>query len=285
MSIVLCAPEAVETTRDMPTAPDVADTEAVVVSNTAVNSDYYHLILHAGGPALKAQAGQFFNIACPATSKDLPFLRRPMSAYGVDPLAGRIEFLYKVSGAGTRGLATLREGNALPILGPLGIGFRLDPAWRHIVVVGRGVGLATLAPLAEMAAARNVGISVILSARSREMVMSVERFRNAKAHVEIVIDDDGSSDPLNVERILLGLVESQNVGAFFTCGSNRLMLLLKRMSAELKIPGQVAMEQQMACGLGMCFCCVRSFRGEAGTEQRRVCVEGPVFSLEEALSW
>jgi dihydroorotate dehydrogenase electron transfer subunit len=286
MSTVLSAPEPLETILDAPqTAYDVADTEAVAVSNAAVNSDYYHLILRADGLALTAQAGQFFNIACPATSKDLPFLRRPMSVYRVDPRAGHIEFLYKVTGAGTRGLATLREGNTVPILGPLGIGFTLNPKWRHIVVVGRGVGLATLAPLAEMAAAQGVGITAILSARSRELVMSLERFANAKAHVEIVTDDDGSSDPLNVERILLGLIESRKADALFTCGSNRLMLLLKRVGAVFKIPGQVAMEQQMACGLGMCFCCVRSFQGEEGIEQRRVCVEGPVFKLEEALSW
>jgi dihydroorotate dehydrogenase electron transfer subunit len=46
------------------------------------------------------------------------------------------------------------------------------------------------------------------------------------------------------------------------------------------------MEQQMACGLGMCFCCVRNFETpDGGPEQRRVCLEGPVFKLSEALSW
>ena len=63
------------------------------------------------------------------------------------------------------------------------------------------------------------------------------------------------------------------------------MLLLKRLGAELGIPGQVALEQQMACGLGMCFCCVRSFEVAGEVEHRRVCREGPVFDLAEALSW
>jgi len=81
------------------------------------------------------------------------------------------------------------------------------------------------------------------------------------------------------------LVDSGQADAFFTCGSNRLMLLLKRLGARFGIPGQVAMEQQMACGLGMCFCCVRQFESGGATEQRRVCLEGPVFDLKEALSW
>jgi len=264
---------------------EVGDTRALVVSNQAVNGEYFHMVLAAGSPATTAKAGQFFNIACPATACDTPYLRRPMSVYRVEPARDQVEFLYKVTGAGTRGLASLRPGDCVPILGPLGNGFTIDPRWRNIVVVGRGVGLATLAPLAELAAERGIGVTAILSARSRSLVMSVARFSDASADVEVVTDDDGSSEPANVERILLRLVDCGRVDAFFTCGSNRLMLLLKRLGARLGIPGQVAMEQQMACGLGMCFCCVRQFESGGETEQRRVCLEGPVFDLQEALSW
>ena len=265
---------------------DVADTQALVVSNTAVNDDYVHIVLDAAGLAANAKAGQFFNIACPATVRDMAYLRRPMGVYRVAPASGQVEFLYKVTGAGTRGLATLRTGDSVAILGPLGNGFTLNARWKNIVVVGRGVGLATLAPLAEMAAERGIEITAILSARSRAVVMSVDRFVKAGASVDVVTDEDGSSDPDNVERLLLHLIEDGKADAFFTCGSNRLMLLMKRLASVFHIPGQVAMEQQMACGLGMCFCCVRSFVSAGGIEeQRRVCLEGPVFELAEALSW
>ncbi len=265
--------------------PDVADIDATVVSNAAVNDDYVHMVLAAEGAALSAKPGQFFNIACPATVRDQPYLRRPMSVYRVRRERAQIEFLYKVTGAGTRGLATLRPGDGLAVLGPLGNGFTLDPRWQAIVVVGRGVGLATLAPLAEAAAERGIAVTAVLSARSRALVMSVDRFAEAGAAVEIVTDEDGSSDPGQVERNLRRLVAAGRADAFFTCGSNRLMLLLKRLAAAFARPGQVAMEQQMACGLGMCFCCVRNFATERGIEQRRVCAEGPVFPLSEALSW
>jgi dihydroorotate dehydrogenase electron transfer subunit len=264
---------------------DVADTAALVRSNTPVNAEYFHLVLEADGPSLSARAGQFFNLACPATSHDLPYLRRPMSVYRVAPEARQVEFLYKVTGAGTRGLATLRPGDRMAMLGPLGNGFWLDPSWRNIVVLGRGVGLATLAPLAELAAGQGVAITAILSARSPEVVMSVDRFARTGARVEAVLDTDGSSAPANVEALLCKLIEAGKADAFFTCGSNRLMLLMKRLGSESGVPGQVAMEQQMACGLGMCFCCVRNFETTAGVEQRRVCFEGPVFTLAEALSW
>ena len=51
------------------------------------------------------------------------------------------------------------------------------------------------------------------------------------------------------------------------------------------IPGQVAMEQVMACGLGPCYVCVRTFEVDGKKDLRRVCIEGPVFDLQEAVGW
>ena len=261
------------------------DVVATVVSNAWVNSEYKHLVLAAPAPAPAALAGQFFQLECPATADDRPFFRRPMSVYKAEAARGEVEFLYKVTGEGTRGLATLATSDRMRILGPLGVGFRLDPAWREIVVVGRGVGLATLAPLAEAAAAQGIGVTAVFSARGPAQVMSVERFASAGARVEVVLDSDLTSDVAQVEALMRRLIGEGRADALFTCGSNRLMLLLQRLGREFSIPGQVAMEQQMACGLGMCFCCVRSFRSGDDTVSRRVCWEGPVFDLQEALSW
>lgn len=261
------------------------DMVATVISNVLVNNSYKHLVLQTPKTASLAAAGQFFHLECPHTASDKPFLRRPMSVYKADPKLRQVEFLYKITGAGTRGLASLNSGQTLRLLGPLGIGFSLERHWRHVVILGRGVGLATLAPLAELAAARRLRTTAILSARCPAYVMSVERFEAIGARVEVVLDSDGSSNPDKVERLLRALVQTQGADAFFTCGSNRLMLLMQRLGREFGISGQVALEQQMACGLGMCFCCVRNFKTEQGNESRRVCIEGPVFKLDEALSW
>lgn len=264
------------------TADDVV---ARVAAHEWVNSEYKHLVLDAPEPAPQARAGQFFHLECPAVGSNRPFFRRPMSVYKADSATGQVEFLYKVTGAGTRGLATLQPGDSLRMLGPLGVGFSLDESWKNIVVLGRGVGLATLAPLAEMAAAAGLGVTAIFSARGPAQVMSANRFAKIGARIEIVLDSDGSSEPANVERLLRQIASEGRADAFFTCGSNRLMLLMQRLGRELGIPGQVALEQQMACGIGMCFCCVRNFRSGNEIVSRRVCWDGPVFSLDEAMSW
>ena len=256
-----------------------------VVSNDWVNDRYKHLVLEAPERALGVQAGQFFHLLCPSSESGGPFLRRPMSVYQVDRQAGRIEFLYKCIGAGTHGMANLKPGDVFNIMGPLGIGFSINPAWCHIVVLGRGVGLATLAPLAQMAAITNVRVTAILSAQQPDYLMSQDVFCAAGSELITVTDEEGSSAVDNVKSILEALITRGRADGFYTCGSNRLMLLMKELGAKHHIPGQVALEQQMACGLGMCFCCVRSF--EVGEEviHRRVCCEGPVFDMREALSW
>ena len=255
-----------------------------VLANEWVNEQYKHLVLAASGKALAVKPGQFFNLLCPSPDAGELWLRRPQSVYRIDHAEGRIEFLYKCVGRGTHGLATVKPGHMLNIVGPLGVGFHLDPAWKNIVVLGRGVGLATLAPISQLAAANGVGVTAILSARCRELVMADDLFGKVGAVVP-VLDTDSSSDVANVERIIEGLISAKRADAFFTCGSNRLMQLMKRLGKAHGIPGQVAMEQVMACGLGPCYVCVRTFEVNGKKELRRVCIEGPVFDLQEAVGW
>jgi dihydroorotate dehydrogenase electron transfer subunit len=266
-----------------PTAQPITEQLADVVSNRPVNDEYRHLILRCDAPATTAQPGQFFQLLCPQPPGEAPFLRRPMSLYGVDAARGEVEFLYKVTGAGTRGLATLAAGDQLDILGPLGVGFALDPAWRHVVAVGRGAGLATLAPLARAARVNGTFVTAVLSARRPDLMVSQERFRDEGAEVIAVTDAEATSGPAHVERLLRGLIERQRCDAFFTCGSSRLMRVQQRLARTFGLPGQVALEQQMACGLGMCFCCVRDFNVDGEFVHRRVCWDGPVFDLQEAV--
>lgn len=256
---------------------------AKVIAHVAVNAEYRHLVLHATAPAIEAAPGQFFQLRCPAPPGAAPFLRRPMSIYGVDPAAGEVAFLYKVTGAGTSGLATLAPGDTLNIVGPLGRGFMLDPAWRSIVAAGRGAGLATLGPLAQLAHKRGVAVTAILSARRPDLVVSDAVFRRCGADVIVVTDAEGTSGPIHIERLLRRLIADKRCDAFFTCGSARLLAVQQRLAREFELPGQVALEQQMACGLGMCFCCVRDFNVGGTVLHKRVCWDGPVFDLMEAM--
>jgi dihydroorotate dehydrogenase electron transfer subunit len=255
-----------------------------VVAHEWVNAEYKHLVVEASDKALAVKPGQFFNLLCPSPDVAELFFRRPQSVYRIDRARARIEFLYKVAGRGTRGLTLLKRGDDLNMVGPLGVGFSLDPAWRHIVVLGRGVGIATLGPISQLAKENGVGVTAILSARNKDFVMAGALFSEA-GDVIGVLDTDGTSAVENVEAILKRLIAEKRADAFFTCGSNRLFQLMKRLGKAHRIPGQVAMEQVMACGLGPCYVCVRTFEVNGKKELRRVCIEGPVFDLQEAVGW
>ena len=263
----------------------VAEFVSVVVSNDQVNEEYRHIVVDVHERAMNARAGQFFHLLCPTPDGAEVWMRRPMSVYRVDRDDRRLEFLYKCEGRGTRGMGLLQPGDEFNITGPLGVGFRLEPGWRNIVVLGRGVGLATLAPLSQLAAERDVGVTAILSARNSEVVMSGELFAELGAEVLTVVDTDGSSDVANVERILEELVANGKADAFFTCGSNRLLKLMQGLGRKHGVPGQVAMEQIMVCGFGACYVCFRTFEVGGQRVLRRVCREGPVFDLQEAVGW
>src|SRR5262245_37838582 len=280
------APIIVGATTPAPVQPHIPAEESLapVVSHDWVNAEYKHLVVDASPKALAVKPGQFFNLLCPSPDSGELWLRRPQSVYRIDRRKGRLEFLYKCVGRGTNGLATLKHGDDLNMVGPLGVGFSIDPACKHIVVLGRGVGIATLGPISQLAGERGVGVTAILSARSPEFVMAGDLFDRV-GDIIGVLDTDGSSAVENVEAILTRLIAARKADAFFTCGSNRLFQLMKRLGKAHSIPGQVAMEQVMACGLGPCYVCVRTFEANGKQELRRVCIDGPVFDLQEAVGW
>ncbi len=264
--------------------PDIPAGEFIcdVISNDWVNDEYKLIVVDAPARALTVKAGEFFQWQCPSPDGAEVWTRRPMSIYVADRESGRLEFLYKVTGRGTRGVAQLEPGDEFNIAGPFGVGFSLDAAWRNIVVIGRGVGLATLGPLSQLAADNGVGVTAILSARTPELAMSADLFAAMGAEVMPVLDSDGSSAVENVEAILERLVAEDRVDALFTCGSHRLLVLTQKIGKKYGIPGQVAEEQIMACGVGPCYICVKTFIVDGNKVLRRVCRDGPVFDIQEA---
>lgn len=266
--------------------PGMAVNLCPVLSNEAVNAEYRLMTVEAPSIALTARPGQFFHLKCPTTGGEAPFLRRPMSIYDIDHEGRRLRFLYKVQGAGTRALASLVPGDTLDALGPLGRGFRLPEDCRNLLLVGRGVGLATLAPLAGLARRQGARVTAVLSARTPELVMSREGLERRGAHVVAVTDHDGSSDVLRLEAMLDDLHAVTPFDRIATCGSNRLFRMARALCDRWQIDGDIALEARMGCGTGMCQACVvRCVDGDGQEHYRTVCADGPVFGIREATSW
>ncbi|MEO7241762.1 MAG: dihydroorotate dehydrogenase electron transfer subunit [Variovorax sp.] len=266
-------------------AQRVASHRCKVVAHRWVNERYKYLRLHANADlAGTTRPGQFYQLRCPGTGDLQPFLLRPMSVYGVGPEAGHIEFLYNVTGVGTQALSELEIGGRMDIVGPLGNTFWLDATVRRILMVARGVGLATLAPLLQEAAKTGIHITAIMSARTPKDLMREEFLRGAAADVHCVYDSDGSSSMEAMEALMRRLLDSAPHDVAYTCGSHRILMLLQRLlKAYPAVRGEVAMEQRMACGMGVCLSCVRLFDNDGDRQFLRVCREGPVFPISDVV--
>lgn len=256
----------------------IGATDLMVRANNLVVHPYWHLRLEVGEPHLSARPGQFFHLSCPSGPRGTPYLRRPMSVHLIDRSRGEISFLYKVTGLGTEGLTTLKEGDRINVMGPLGVGFSEPPAGSNALILARGVGLATMAPLASLLSGNGVSFTAVCSCRDRLATVGDEVFERYGSVIR-VYDTDGSSAPEAVDSLVRDLHADRPLDWVYTCGSNRLIRLLQGLSVELGFGGEVAVEQRMACGLGMCHACVVDVGTSERVESLRVCTDGPVFPL------
>lgn len=252
-----------------------------ICSNQQVSERYWHMVVDARDLEMDVWPGQFFQIRC---GHDLnPFLRRPFSIYRINRREQTLEFLYLVKGAGTKRLTAMQPGERVDVFGPLGTAFTLEQDWDTILLLARGVGIATLAALAQDAAEKGVQAVAILSARSRNDLLAAGTLQGFGAKVYNVTDVEGTSDVAAVKSLLETIFREHPIKAAFTCGSKRLSRLLQDTAKEHAIPAQIALEEHMGCAMGVCFACVCYLREGEQLKTVRVCKEGPVFPLEKVV--
>lgn len=255
---------------------------APVVSNTHLTGEYWLLEVEAPSIAAALEPGQFVNIRIEGSLA--PFLRRPFSVYRVNEEKTRLQVAYKVIGDGTRLMRdTLQPGRNCDLIGPLGKGYDLPKDAKTIALVGRGIGIAALPTLADMAASCGVRIHAFLSARTRDNLVGAEIFASHGGQV-FTHADDTPDDVAMVTDHLLEMAKTVEFSAIYVCGSNRLIRVADALARQLNIPAQSAMEQHMACGFGDCHGCIIEVNLDKGGLKRgyrEVCHHGPVFNTWE----
>ncbi|QKS72342.1 dihydroorotate dehydrogenase electron transfer subunit [Paenalkalicoccus suaedae] len=251
-----------------------------ILANVQVSARYWHMTVDASAIEEPIRPGQFFHIRCGDSL--YPFLRRPLSIYRIN--ATTIEFLYLVKGRGTIEMSKLQAGDQLDVVGPLGQGFTIPSDANSILLIGRGVGIATLAALAQEAAIEGVQCTAILSARSRDDLLAADMLSELGATVIKVTEEDNTSDVLQVSALIHELMVKSAISAVYTCGSKRLSLVAQQIIEEYGVFGEIALEEHMGCAMGACFACVCDIRNDQdGVSSVRVCIEGPVFPLEKVV--
>lgn len=235
---------------------------------------YQALTLVAPGIAEHARPGQFVHLLA-GDDRSFP-LRRPFSVHKVERLGGSlgtVEVVFDVVGAGTRALARLRPHEVVDALGPLGRPFDPPEAPAGCLLVGGGYGTAPLFFLATELRARRCRVDFVIGAATAGRLLDAMEAKRL-GHSLTVTTDDGSAGRRGlVTDPLPGLLASTGAERVYACGPMPMLAAVSRLAAAAGVPCQVAVEEQMACGTGICFSCVVP----VGDRMARSCLEGPVF--------
>ena len=241
---------------------------------------YHHLTLLAPGIPESTRPGHFVAVAVGGEGSGM-LLRRAFSIHKVTaggPTSGTVEIVFATHGQGTRWLADRRRGDKLDVIGPLGRPFTLPKEPVACVLVAGGYGAAPLFALSEQLRARGCRVDMILGAASEDRLFGVLEAKRTSASVTVTTDDGSQGIRGRVTDPLPEIMRAAGSEVVYACGPMPMLAAVAAVAAEQGAHSQCAVEEAMACGIGVCMTCVLPVRGNDGvTRMVRSCTEGPVF--------
>lgn len=252
--------------------------KGIIISNQQVGEQLWEIEILAPSVAKECKAGQFLHLK--VDDQNNPLLRRPISIYDVDLNAGKIVLLYKLVGLGTNLISLKHAGETIDLMGPLGHGFSVSSAYKNILLVGGGVGIAPLLYLGRTLKSLGSAVTVLHGAANRNQLVSGERFnRLGIDYLPATLDGSAGYHGL-VTGLMAEKLTSGKIDYIYCCGPEPMMAAVAAYAEQTGIPGEVSLEEYMACGVGACLGCARKLKSRAETYVK-VCQDGPVFSMHE----
>ena len=250
--------------------------DLLVTKVTSLNKRHFILELMAPEKFPLILPGQFAQVL--VENSPSTFLRRPFSIHSVDYQNNTLRLLIQIIGEGTRHLANLKEGDHLNLIYPLGNSFSI-PFTKDVLLVGGGAGVAPLLFMSQFLNQRQIRPTILLGFRTKEEVSEIEEY--SKFGRVLVTTDDGTEGEKGfvVDHSVFHR-ERLDFKKIYCCGPEAMMKAVAKIARLHKIECEVSLENTMACGFGVCLCCITPT--DKGNE--RVCVEGPVFNVSR-LRW
>ncbi|HLA74836.1 MAG TPA: dihydroorotate dehydrogenase electron transfer subunit [Gammaproteobacteria bacterium] len=279
--------------------------DAVILSHHGYAGNQYILRVQAPQCAAHAQPGSFAHLTCDPA---LP-MRRPLSIMRVDAQAGWVEFLYKVLGQGTQLLAQREVGDAINLMGPIGMPFVPHPDKPRTLLIGGGVGIPPMVFIAD--ALRQLpdvyqpfvimGSEVPFPFKATPSRILVPGMPEGVIAAMPLLEEWGIPSRLTSLQGYAGCyegyvtelarhyldvltVEQRAEVEIFCCGPHPMLKATAKLAKEYAIPCQVSLEEFMACAVGGCAGCTVLIQTPAGPAMKRVCVDGPVFDAAQVVN-
>jgi dihydroorotate dehydrogenase electron transfer subunit len=248
---------------------------------------YHRLVLLAPTIAGSVRPGHFVALAIGGLDSSM-LLRRAFSVHRADVRGrggGTVEVVIAVHGPGTAWLAERRAGDHVNTIGPLGKPFALPREPVACVLVGGGYGAAPLASLAEGLRARGCAVHTVLGAATTDRLFGVLEAKRISDSLEVTTDDGSAGRQGIVSDVLPDVLARTGSDVVYACGPMGMLAAVATIARAHGAHSQCAVEETMACGIGVCMTCVLPIVGTDGvTRMVRSCVEGPVFR-GDAVRW
>lgn len=250
------------------------DSEVLEISRVA---DYFHMALAAPGIAAAVRPGHFVAVAVGGPESPM-LLRRAFSIYRADARTETIEIVFDIHGRGTEWLSRTVRGDAVNIIAPLGRPFMLPTDSVPVALVAGGYGAAPMFELGRQLRERGCRVDMILGAATESRLFGTLEGRRCSDALTVTTVDGSAGVQGLVTEPLRDVLATHGSAVVYACGPMGMLAAVTAEATRAGARSQCAVEEAMACGIGVCMTCVLPVVGSDGvTRMVRSCVEGPVF--------
>jgi len=256
-----------------------AQLNATILANKRVGQ--YHQIVFGIGDLVKScRPGNFVAIKVGGDSSRM-ILRRAFAISRVSEsvsFGGTMELIVAPHGTGSKWLCSQPEGAEVDIVAPLGTAFGIPTAPVNALLVGGGYGSAPLFGLAEVLKARGCKVDMLLGASTGAKIYAPMEGKRAVNSLKIYTEDGTMGETGRVTEPMKTLIDNREVDVIYSCGPMGMLSAISALTVGTDVVHQCAVEEAMACGIGICMTCVLPVMGEDGKiSMLRSCIDGPVM--------
>jgi dihydroorotate dehydrogenase electron transfer subunit len=252
---------------------------APIVSNKKVGQ-YHQIIISVGDLANLCKPGNFVAINVGGDSSSM-ILRRAFAISRVSvnsTFGGTMEIIAAPHGQGSKWLCAQEEGVVLDIVAPLGTAFGIPTEPVSVLLVGGGYGSAPLFGLAEVLNARGCRVDMLLGASTASKIYAPMEGKRAVNSMRIYTEDGSMGQAGRVTDPIAEIIKDLDIAVVYSCGPMAMLSAITKITDSLSVVHQCAVEEAMACGIGVCMTCVLPVENEDGTvSMLRSCIDGPVM--------
>ena len=248
---------------------------ATVSSNKRVGQ-YHQILLTVGDLVRHCRPGNFVAVSVGGAETAL-ILRRAFAISRVSD-RGTLELIVAPHGGGSRWLCAQMENATLDIVAPLGTPFGIPTAPARALLIGGGYGSAPLFGLAEVLKSRGCRVDMILGASTASKIYAPFEGKRSVNSLRIFTEDGSTGTFGKATDPLAELIAQGQVDVVYSCGPMAMLAAISAITNDSDVVHQCAVEESMACGIGVCMTCVLPMQGDDGSiSMLRSCIDGPVM--------